>query len=190
MTLPKETPFTRLPKWIRWSLILWLLLGLFPVLAAAFGFRFLPSPEWTAQTRGFALLSGLVMTILMTVGVVLGLEISSRKMGKIMKFAVIVLTPFMGLIIGSFAVSLALPMAAAMATGVDAEIGYNVAKVTARSSRRCRNPITLEGLPFAADKLCGFPVEFRSTFVRGDAITVTGRGTTWGVFPSSARHSE
>jgi len=187
MTLPKHTPFTRLPRWIRWPLILWLVLGLFPVLSEAFGFHFLPAPEWMDHTRILAPLSGIAMAILLGVGGVIGINISPQKMGNIKKFSVILFTPVMGLFIGSFAVSSALPMIAAMATGADAEIRYSVAKVTARSSRRCGNPIALEGMPWMANKLCWFPADFRSTFARGDVIVVTGRGTLWGVFPHDAR---
>ena len=190
MTLPKETPFTRLPKWMRWSLILWLVLGLFPVLSAAFGFPILPSPEWAAQTRILAILSGLAMAILLTMGVEIGLEINARKTGQIKKIAVILFAPLMGLFIGSFAVSSAMPMLAALATGADVEIRYTVAKVTARNSRRCRNPITLEDLPFMSGRLCGFSADFTRSIARGDAVFVTGRGTAWGVFPQSARHGE
>ncbi|NOR62562.1 MAG: hypothetical protein GQ535_08735, partial [Rhodobacteraceae bacterium] len=177
MTLPKHTPFTRLPRWVRWPLLLWLLLGLFPVLVAAFGFPFLPSPEWVAKTRILALLSGLAMAVLMTMGVAMGIEINSQKTGKIKKLTVILFAPVMGMFIGSASVSSAVPLMVAMATGADAEIQYTVAKVTGRNFRGCRNPISLEGLPLMANKFCGFPAEIRSNFGRGDTIIVTGRGT-------------
>ena len=137
-----------------------------------------------------ALLSGLVMAVLMTVGVAMGLEINSKKTGKVKKFAVILFAPIMGMFIGSASVSSAIPMMAAIAIGEETEIQYTVAKVTGRNARNCRNPITLEGLPFIANKLCGFSAGVGSSFRRGDMILVTGSGTVWGVVPLSACRGE
>ncbi len=190
MTLPKHTPFTRLPKWIRWPILLWLSFGLLPLLSNAFGFQILPSPEWAVQARVPAIISGVSMAGFMAWAVALGIKIRPQKMGKAARYAVILFAPIMGFPIGSFAVLTGGPMIAAITIGTETEIQYTIAKVTARSSRRCRNRIDLMDMLLFSDQLCGFSPEFKSTLARGDAIIVTGHGTAWGLFPHSAHRVE
>jgi hypothetical protein len=52
--------------------------------------------------------------------------------------------------------------------------------------RKCRNPITLEGLPFMTGRLCGFFADFGDSLQVGGEIMVFGRGTRHGVFVDSA----
>ncbi|MBL1435868.1 MAG: hypothetical protein COB08_006680 [Rhodobacteraceae bacterium] len=190
MAQPQQTIFTRQPKWIRWSLLLWLFLGLLPILSKAIGFQILPSPEWAAQTRVPAIVSDVLMAGLMTWGVVLGSQIAVQKLGKVKKYAVILFAPFMGFFIGSFAVATGGPIIAAIITGAEIEIQYTVGKTTAHGSRRCRTPIELKGMPFFADELCGYSPEFRNTLARGDVIMVSGRGTALGLFPQTVQRGE
>ncbi len=190
MTLPKHTPFTRLSKWIRWPFLLWLSLGLLPLLSNAFGFQILPSPEWAVQARVSAIISGVSMAGFMAWAVALGTNIGPHKTGKAARFAIILFAPILGFPIGSFAVLAGGPMIAAITIGTETEIQYTIANVTARSSRRCRNRIDLMDMPLFSDQLCGFSADFGSTITRGDTIIVTGRGTAWGVFSHSAHRVE
>lgn len=190
MTQPQQTIFTRQPKWIRWSLLLWLFLGLLPILSNAFGFQILPSPNWAAQTRVPAIVSGALMAGLMAWGIVVGLQTGVPKIGKATKYVTFFFAPFMGFFIGSFAVSTAGPMIAAVIAGGETEIQYTISKTRARASRGCRNPIKLEDMPFFADRLCGVAPEFEKTLTQGAVIIVSGRGTALGLFPQSAQRGE
>ena len=72
----KQTPFTRLPFWARWPFILWLLVGLLPILSRILGIQFLPSPEWVFLVRIPATVSGAIMAVLLTLMVVIGFRIN------------------------------------------------------------------------------------------------------------------
>lgn len=78
-------------------------------------------------------------------------------------------------------------MAVALIAGQQVELSYTVDHNERSGSKGCRSPIGLQGLPFLFDRLCGVPDDIRRGFKPGSQVVVTGRGTTFGVYPESLR---
>ena len=127
------------------------------------------------------------MAILLTYGVIFGLKINDRGMGKTKKYLVVLFSPVMGFAIGSIAVSIGGPMVGAAIVGAKTEIPYIVTKFRPSSSRKCRNPITLDGLPWMFDELCGVSEEFGRFLEVGETVIISGRGTALGVIANTVR---
>lgn len=182
-----QPPFFRLPLWIRGALLVWSILGAIPLLLKAFGFHFLPSQDWVALIRIPAVFSGAVFAVLFVVMVIYGLRLNSPAMGHAKKFLVVSFTPLMGFFIGSSAFTLGGPMVGAIIAGTQVGLPFTVVEFERSVDRKCQNPITLSGLPFMFDDLCGFPEKFGSTLDIGGKVLVVGKGTRIGIFPTSAR---
>jgi hypothetical protein len=118
------------------------------------------------------------------------MKTTPEKMGPVKKLLAILSGPLFGYFFGSLAVSTGVPLVATFVAGSDFEIQYTVEKVSLASSRRCKNRIQFADMPIFNNQLCWLSTAFKDTFSLGDPIIVVGRGTAWGVFPSSARHSE
>ena len=76
------------------------------------------------------------------------------------------------------------------AFGKTVEVPYTVISADKFGSRRCRHPIELDLGAIFFDKLCRFSEELRVTLGPGDTIILSGRGTSMGLFASSARKLE
>ncbi len=177
-----------LPFWSRGPIIVWLLLGLIPVSCKIFfGIQYIPSLDWVTQVYIPATISGTIMAVFTIWAVVRGIAIRYNGMGKLMKFVVILLTPFMGFGIGSNAVTMGGPMIVTVFNGNEVEIPFTVTRIMQISDRKCPNPISLnDGLPLMFDKLCGFSEQFGRSLEVGGHILVVGQGTKMGVFVKSA----
>ena len=183
----QKAPFLRLPYWIRCAFILWLLFGTFPIFAQMFGFRYLPSPDWVSQVRIPATVAGVIFAALLTWGVIIGIKTNDQFKGKLKNILTILFAPFFGFMIGSIAITAGGPMLGAIIYGVESEMPYTVTKFKAYGDRKCRRPITLDGLPLLFEKLCGYPEEFGSSLEIGEQILITGHGSGKGIFAQSAR---
>ncbi|VAW01565.1 hypothetical protein MNBD_ALPHA07-1499 [hydrothermal vent metagenome] len=186
----QKIPFLRLPNWIKWPLTIWFLLGIIPIFSLIFGIQYIPSPDWVSQARIPAAISGTVMGALFIWAVVMGLKTTGQKMWKVKKYGAILISPFMGFMIGSSAVFLGGPMIGAVIAGTEIEIPYIVTKFKRDVDRKCRNPITLNGLPLLSNRLCSYPEEFGRSLEIGGPIYIIGRGTILGVFAKSARRHD
>lgn len=92
----------KLPFWIKALLLVWLFLGIFPLLSIslgiekAFGVQYIPSAEWTSQIYIPATISGIIHAILLVWGVFKGLAIIGNGMGKFKKYGAMIAAPLMG----------------------------------------------------------------------------------------------
>lgn len=96
----------------------------------------------------------------------------------------------MGFGIGSSAITVGYPVIGTAIAGTDTERAFTVTDFNRSVDRRCRNPITLDGLPFMFDRLCGFSEEFGSSLELGGQIRIFGKGTHMGIFVESASKVE
>jgi len=183
----QETPSSRLPRWISYPLLTWFLIGAIPILSLKTGYQYLPSPEWVSQVQTLASVSGIVTAVLLVWMVYMGKKIKNQKIGDAYKIFVLPFGFYMGLVMGSSAITMGGPMVGAMIAGSETEIPYMVTKYKREFNRGCRYPITLDGMPWMFEKLCGFSEEFGRSIVIGKPILIKGRGTEIGVFVESAR---
>jgi hypothetical protein len=89
--------------------------------------------------------------------------------------------------LGYNAVAAGGPMLYTWATGKPTELPFVVKQAKRSVDRKCRNPITLRGMPILSNELCGFPEEFIADLSPGQTILVSGNGSPLGIFVASAR---
>lgn len=163
----------------------WVLLGGLPIFSKMVGIGFVPSIKWMAISNLLGVAAGVVSAALMlwlVLKSVAKTPVSGRK-----KFCGVVGAPLLGYLVGRNIAVLVGPMAIALIAGQQVELPFTVAYADRVGTRGCRSPIELQGLPFLFDRLCGVPNDIRLGFGPGSQVIVTGRGTTFGVYPESLR---
>jgi len=185
----QETWFSQLPFWIRFPFNTWLIIGVLPFLTKRIGFPYLPSSEWVSQTYIPAIAFGFTTTLFLFVMVHKNIQVKDQKMTDFKHVLAIFFMPMFGFLIGYSATVMGAPMIVAATVGSEIEVPFTVVEFDG-SSRRCKNPITLDGLPWMNNMLCGQSKEFRRSLEVNGQIIVVGRGTAMGVFSHSARKTE
>lgn len=182
----ESNPLMRLPVWIRCSLILWFVIALVPMSFRLLGSQYLATPEWVSLVKIPSIVSGLAMATLFGWGIVAGLK-ANGNVAKIMtKLATFLLVLPIGFSIGSSFVTLGVPIVFTSIFGDPAEVNFRVSKFTPSVDRKCRNPITLNDLPWMFGKLCGFPEDFGRLVEVDGQVSVVGKSLGVGVFVKSA----
>lgn len=101
-------------------------------------------------------------------------------------FKWILVIPFGALLyywMGNISLTVGAPLAAYLVLGEPVTLTYEIEDLDDRGDGKCRRPIELKGLPLGFDELCGFPQSARDKLRPGELLTVTGRGTRFGLFP-------
>lgn len=161
-----------------------LFLGVLPIFSSIFGYQFLPTAKWVSQafwpSVGFGVATGLIYLWFTPKG----LAQNPKANGPIKTVLVVVAAPFFGFFLGTTAFTVGGPLVVSAIIGKDTEARFKVLAADGGNSKYCTRPIKLEGLPFAMDDLCGVPQSLRGTLHPGTTVSVDGRGTSLGVFPS------
>lgn len=160
------------------------LLGALPVLCSKFGYQFLPSVQWVNQTEPVATILGAIAAVAAPVFFLKQIPAPPSKLDIAMKYPCACLAPFLGFMVFSHFVSLGIPIAAAMAAGVESEAEYTVSRAKLETAGKCRNPVTIKNMPALWGKICNAPEEFVQGLRPGSEITVTGSWTQLGLFVS------
>lgn len=159
-----------------------LAVGLLPFLFEFSGRNFLPSPEWVAQTTAFSiafsLISAAACWLLMMFTADDGPPPADPLKRQLAGFGAFLASAFLGF----HFVNQTIPLVGVLFGGQPTQIAYTVTRVGEGNRRRCANPITVS----AGGEICGFPEDFVSAFTRGDTLLVSGRGTTQGIFLTTA----
>lgn len=166
------------------------------------GQEFLPSPEWVATSRYYAIGVGLfgavclswwvrkilqgppsnkryqIVDALLSSTNILSSKATRRKIS-------IVLVPVAGFAAGFGLLSTLLPWASAVAAGEETEYRYTVERTANRS--KCRSAVYLRDMPTGADRICNLPEWVRISINPGDVLVVSGRGTSLGIFVERIR---
>jgi hypothetical protein len=160
------------------------LLGVLPIFPPMFGFQFLPSAEWALKASGPSYVAGILFAIVL-------FQIVRRRIdtvsGDLKKIAAVLGSPLIGFLLGKNIVAVAGPMMVAVIVGYNVELLHVVEDGFRSGSRGCRSPVSLQGLPFLFDRLCGVENGVRFALQRGSRIAVVGRGTSYGTFVRSVR---
>lgn len=163
-------------------------LGAIPLLASAFGVRFLPSLAWAKATDRIASIVGLTSGVAGSVWFYRLLK-KDRK-GPIDSVFHCIFGFLFLFASGTLGISASWPMFYTLVAGKQTELEYVVSADEGIPSIRCRNAILFEDLHAPSfDGLCNFPKSFRDSLHPGQKITVSGYGTYFGVFVKSARAS-
>lgn len=161
------------------------------------GQEFLPSPEWVATSRYYAIGMGLLGAVCLSWWVRKILQgPPSNKRYQIVDALLsppnilfsketrrkisIVLIPVVGFAAGFGLLSTSLPWVSAVAAGEETEHRYTVER-TANWSK-CRSVVYLRDMPTGADRICNLPEWVRISLNPGDVLAVRGRGTSLGIF--------
>lgn len=173
-------------KWITIPIVIWVLLGAFPIFGWKFGFPYLPAPNWIAATRSLAIISGVITALLLLIGYIKGSQQTRPNDGLFTKVFLGFFALVLGFVIGTNAVTTATPMIVALVVGQDSSVDFSVSDVSRGGDYRCPVPIVLKGLPYMFNKVCDFPASLRDSLAHGDTLTISGHGTRWGLFPDWA----
>ncbi|PRY77551.1 hypothetical protein CLV80_10533 [Yoonia maritima] len=172
------------PKWITILILTWFFLGCLPILALAFGFRFLPSPEWVQNTRLIAALAAFGTAALMLVLLRIGHKKQKPEGGMIKIVGMYLVAVFLfSPAVGASAIAATGPMLVAIVAGSQSSLTYTVADASQSGSYKCRRPIKLTEAPFLFNLVCGTSQAFQLGVSKEDFVLVTGHGTRWGLFP-------
>lgn len=180
---------TKLPAYCKWLGLYYLLVGMLMVLPTflnVFHTQWLPSPAFASQIRVIALLVGLA-TSLSCLLMFKHVE-RIRKAGKDSQgFAAALLLCLFLAVCGYYSTITTVPMMAAMLAGKDVEMTFTVKKIWPFPIKYCGRAVELRGLSPHYGTLCSVSPELADQLNPGSEIVVAGRGTSWGLFASSAR---
>lgn len=160
------------------------LLGVIPMFPPIFGFQFLPSTEWALMASVPSYVAGILFAIVLLQALRKSFDTVS---GTLKKILVVLGTPLFGFLLGKNIVAVTGPMIFAVVVGYNVELLHVVEDGFRSGSRGCRSPVSLQGLPFFFDRLCGVENGVRFALQRGSRIAVVGRGTSYGTFVRSVR---
>lgn len=180
-----EIQFKRLTRFfarLKFFLLFWALLGVAPTLIKVFGISFLPSPDWAHQVRFWSVGAGVFWMVVLPYVTLTGVMSKDQESGLLGGALAVIVAPLLGYWIGSASVTVGGPMLEAILFGSNTETLFTVKYLDGIDTRRCGNAITLEGLPFSHDELCGYPKELKLSFEKGQTILITGFGTPRGLF--------
>lgn len=166
------------------------LLGALPVISSKLGYQFLPSVQWVNQTQLAATILGGMAAAAAPFAVLKGMKMQPRKHGVIMKFLIVGFSPVLGFMFVSQSVSMGIPLAAAMAAGVESQAEYTVSDAEPKKAGKCRDPVKVENMPFAWSKICNFPAGFVQGLQPGSRIIAEGSGTKLGLFVTRLSHQD
>jgi len=166
----------------------WLFFGASSIYALILRYQYVPAPYWLDRTSVFAWSAGLATAIVLSASV--WTDRSSISGGWFRSVAGLLCAPVFGLFLGWNAVTSAIPMAVALLGGYEANIQYSIIRADRDGSKHCPQPIELDMAMLVFKDLCFFSDQFRRTLSPGDTIILSGRGTSMGLFPSSARKLE
>lgn len=178
---------TRLAKLKRTLFGCWMLLGVSPFLLGIFGLQYLPTVGWAAWSMGAAVGSGIISAAVFMWAAVMLAENKENEVGDAKKALAVFAFPLIGLFIGYSAVMTGGPMIVAVLAGDEVEHTFTLTDVSMARSRKCPNAITIDQLPFYANRLCRIPEDVRKTLSPGARVAITGRGSKWGVFARQIR---
>ena len=159
------------------------LLSATPVFLARFGFHYLPSAEWVAQSHSGATVLGWATLVGATW---LTLQGARKQDPDGLGFKWVLIIPFGAFMyywMGYVSVTVGAPLAIQLVSGKPVALSYEIEDLDRRGDGKCRRPIKLKGLPFAFDELCGVQQAVREKLLPGEKITVTGQGTRFGLLP-------
>jgi hypothetical protein len=164
------------------------LIGGLPFFLRMFGgSQFLPSTTWVEQSFWPAIASAAFCAIMLSVVFIRGRARDGGDRKSIKYLLVLAFIPALCGTLGYKAVAAGGPMLYTWATGKPTELSFVIKSAERSVDRKCRNPITLRGMPILSHELCGFPEEFIADLSPGQTILVTGNGSPVGIFVSSAR---
>ena len=185
-TRGEQRPARRQLPWLARKLLwLWLLVGVaLPMVAGVFTPLFLPSTEWAALMSIPSVAVGLVSAAVY----VLVLRIYQELRGD---YPIIIGgAALLAFAAGRNIAILIVPMIFPLFAGAHVELPYTVVQIDGFESKGCRRPIKLEGLPLMFRELCGFPDSFRQSLTLGMRLSVSGYGTSYGLYVESARPAD
>ncbi len=188
--IPERPNRPRLVRVFALAVISVFLLGVLPILSGKLGYQFLPSEQWVTQSRLPAIFLGGLAAAGAPFAVLKGLKMQPRKHGTFMKFVLTGFAPFLAFMVYSHFVSLSLPLVMAMAAGTESRAVYTLSEAALQKAGKCRNPIKIDGMPFAWGELCNFPAGFVRNLQPGTKIAAEGRGTKMGLFVTSLSQQE
>lgn len=166
------------------------------------GYEFLPSPEWVAGSKPYAIALGAVGAGSAYYGVrrLLNLPPTTKRRQIIndllagpgfflsrdkRKKISLALLPLAGFAAAYASVSQLLPMSITLATGKQTERAYQVDRVV--QDKACKYAVYLRDMPFGRDPLCGLPEWFRISLKPGDSLVIEGTGSAAGIFIDTVR---
>jgi hypothetical protein len=158
----------------------WALLSILPVFSKMLGADFLPSVEWLAKSSVVGIVAGLLTGAMLFLLIIKSIDTQPGSDFK--KACAIIISPFIGYVMGRNTVVILGPMILGLVVGHQVELPFTVSNAHHSGSRGCRSPVELESLPLLFDRLCRVPDDLRRSLGPGRKVGVTGRGTNFGVF--------
>jgi hypothetical protein len=166
------------------------------------GYEFLPSPEWVAGSKPYAIALGAVGAGSAYYGVrrLLNVPPTTRRHQIIndllagpgfflsrdkRKKISLALLPLAGFAAAYVLISQLLPMSITLAVGKQTQQAYQVDRVV--QDRACKYAVYLRDMPFGSDPLCGLPEWFRISLKPGDSLLINGTGSAAGIFVDTIR---
>ncbi|SUU90700.1 hypothetical protein EDC40_101166 [Aminobacter aminovorans] len=170
-----------LGKTVAILILVWVLLGLLPMLARMIvGAGFVPSTQWASSAGTYGLVAGLATALLLLW--VVQKAPRDEKDTDLWRFAGASAALLFGFMIGKNVVDVTGPMAIALVAGDETELQFSVERADGGRVKGCPSPVELEGLPMLFDRACGVPQAVRDSLAPGMNIILTGRGTSLGIF--------
>lgn len=83
-----------------------------------------------------------------------------------------------------------LPLIYSAVLGNERDVRVVVENPRASSQKSCRHRVELRDSLFFFDSLCGLTEEFRSSLKPGDQLTVSGKGSKFGIFVRSVKKAQ
>ncbi|MQB34314.1 hypothetical protein [Rhizobium rhizogenes] len=175
----------KLPWLVHKLLWLWLLVGVaVPMVVGVFIPLFLPSTEWASAMSIPSVAIGLVSAAVYVLVLRTYRELRDDYPIIIGGAALLAFAAGRNIAI------LIVPMIIPLFIGAHVELPYTVVQIDGFESKGCRRPIKLEGMPLMFRELCGFPDSFRQSLAPGIRLSVSGYGTSYGLYVESARSAD
>jgi hypothetical protein len=172
-------PKKRLAKFFGILVLTWFSLGVGSSVVLLGGSNFIPSTEWTAETKLMRIIAGFLSAALFVWAAWRGGK--RANMSELKRTIAVLCSPFFGFFMGGnvlFIWPLLLPVFA----GQQVELPFTVLRATDSGGRHCRSPVVFEDMPFLVDEVCRVPESIRSSLSPGRRVVARGWGTRLGVY--------
>lgn len=158
-----------------------------PVLVDLLSVDFVPSEAWVLSVFWPACVVGVLAGAGALWAVHRSLNDGIQNSDPIKTVFAVLLAPIFGFYSGYLAVTASIPMLTAIASFKVSEIEFTVEDANVTDKRRCPRPISLEGIPYGVEVVCGVPGSVRSHLTSGNKVFLIGYGSSLGIFPYQAR---